>query len=381
MEFKSMNVDELQARAAEILTLVEASENLEEITQLTEERSAIDAEIECRKSIEAAKVELRNKIADGEIGTTTKEINEVTTTMESVITRNSPEYVKAFANYVKTSNDAECRSLLTENAVSGTVAVPEIVQTAIKHAWDNEGIASLLKRTYVKGNIKQGFEIAADGASVHTEGGDAVTEESLELGIVTMVPETIKKWVAISDEILDMDDGAFLEYIYAEIAHRIAEKVAALFVGKVVAAPTSSTATAAGQAKITANTIAINTIATAVANLSDEAANPVIVMNKLTYADFRGIQYNNKYNIDPFEGLKVVFNNTLPAFSAASANDCYCIVGDFGFGGQANLPAGDGIQFKLDDTTLATSDLVRVIGRQPVALGIVAPMAFTRICK
>lgn len=379
MDFTTMTTEELETRKTAIG--VEVDGEGADLDALEAEVKGINAELEARRNAEAAKAEIRSKIAEGILGETTKEFNEVTTMSDTVITRNSPEYIHAFAEYVKTGNDAECRSLLTENATSGTVAVPDLVQRTITHAWDNEGVVALLKKTYIKGNIKQGFEIAGDAASVHTEGGEAVTEESLTLGIVTMVPQTIKKWIGISDECLDLDDGSFLEYIYAEIAHRIAEKISALFVGKVVAASTSSTSTACGQPKITAATIAINTIAEAIAQLSDEASNPVIVMNKLTYADFKGIQYANKYNVDPFEGLKVVFSNAVTAYSSATTGDCYAIVGDFGKGGQANFPNGDGIQFKFDDLTLATSDLVKVIGRTPVALGIVAPECFTRICK
>ncbi|MBO7689248.1 MAG: phage major capsid protein, partial [Clostridia bacterium] len=64
------------------------------------------------------------------------------------------------------------------------------------------------------------------------------------------------------------------------------------------------------------------------------------------------------------------------AFSAATTGVAYAIVGDLGQGALANFPAGEEIQIKRDDYTLATSDLVRFIGREYVALGVVAPDAF-----
>ena len=117
------------------------------------------------------------------------------------------------------------------------------------------------------------------------------------------------------------------------------------------------------------------------ANLSGDASNPTIIMNKLTWGAFKAVQYGGSYAVDPFEGLDVVFNDTLTAFSAATAGDTYVIVGDLEQGALANFPAGEEITFKYDDMTLATSDLVRIIGRQYVALGVVAPNAFVKVKK
>ena len=117
------------------------------------------------------------------------------------------------------------------------------------------------------------------------------------------------------------------------------------------------------------------------AELSDEAAAPVIMMNKATWATFKALQAANSFGYDPFEGLSVVFNNSIKAYTAATTGDTYAIVGDLGQGALANFPNGEEITFKFDDTTLATSDLVRVIGRQYVGLGVVAPDAFVKITK
>lgn len=125
----------------------------------------------------------------------------------------------------------------------------------------------------------------------------------------------------------------------------------------------------------------MGTVAKAIANLSDDAANPTIIMNKLTWSTFKGIQYANGYGADPFEGLDVVFNDKIKAYSAASTGDTYMIVGDLDQGALANFPNGEEIQFKFDEMTLATSDLVRVIGRMPVAVGVVAPNAFVKVQK
>ena len=117
------------------------------------------------------------------------------------------------------------------------------------------------------------------------------------------------------------------------------------------------------------------------AQLSDEAANPVIMMNKATWGSFKTVQYAGNFNTDPFEGLPVLFNNTIKAYSAASTGDTYAIVGDLGHGAMANFPNGEEITFKFDDLTLKKQDLIEVMGREYVGLGIVAPNAFVKVTK
>ena len=294
--------------------------------------------------------------------------------------RNSKEYINAFAEYIKSGDDTECRALLSENG-SGTVAVPELVYDIVKNAWEREGIMSRVRKAYLKGNLKVGFELSADAAWVHTEGSGAVTTENLVLGTVSIVPESIKKSIQISDEALDLRGEAFLQWVYDELAYRIAKKAADTLVAKIVAATATNTSTAVGVPVITATTVSMGTIAGAIANLSDEAANPVIIMNKLTYPVFKAVQYANGYGADPFEGLPVIFNNSLAAHSVATTGVCYAIVGDLGEGALANFPNGEEIQFKMDDVSLADADLVKITGREYVGLGIIGPQSFVKLIK
>ena len=376
-DFKEMSVEEIQTRKAEIGTLVDTEDA--DLGALEEEIRAINEELEARKAEEAKKVEIRKAVAEGEGEVIEKLPTEERKEMTNEEIRNSKEYIDAYAEYMKNGDDKEVRALLTENGTNGTVPVPEFVYEIVKNAWAKEGIMSRVRKSYLKGNLKVGFEISADGAYVHAEGSGAVTEEALVLGVVNLVPETIKKWISVSDEIMDMRGEEFLRYIYDELTYRIAKKAADELVAKIVAAGTSSSATAVGLPKITQTTIAVGNVAAALGNLSDQASDPVIIMNKLTWSAFKAAQYAASVPVDPFEGLPVLFSDKLPAFSAATTGIVYAIVGDLGEGALANFPAGENIQLKYDDMTLATSDLVRVIGRMPVALGVVGPDAFVRI--
>ena len=345
--------------------------------ELMEERQNIMAEIEkAEAAIAEEKRAMEEVIASKEVIELEKREETKMTDMEM---RNTKEYINAYAEYIKSGEDAECRALLTENG-SGTVPVPEMVYDIVKTAWERDGITSRVKKAFVKGNLKVGFEISATGATVHTE-GQQVTEETLVLGTVNLIPKSIKKWISISDEALDLSGEAFLQYIYDELTYQIAKKAADELIAQINACGTVSTTTCVGVPKIASTTVGVGLIAQAMAQLSDEAANPVVMMNKATWGAFKAAQYAGQFDADPFEGLDVVFNNSIKAFSVATTGDAYAIVGDLEQGALFNFPNGEGIDFKVDELSQADYDLVRIIGREFVGIGVVAPNAFVRITK
>lgn len=341
------------------------------VTELEEQRALEEKAIEERKKQVEEVLEEKHTIE-------TFEKEEVRKTMEIMELRNTKEYVDAYAEYIK-GNDKELRALLTENA-SGTVAVPELVYDIVKNAWEREGIMARVRKAYIKGNLKVGFEISSTGAVVHTEGADAINEETLVLGTVNLIPESIKKWISISDEAYDLRGEDFLRYIYDELTYQIAKKSADELIAKIKACGTVSTTTCPS-VQVLADDPAVDTIAQALAKLSDQAQNPVVIMNKATWGVFKTAQYGANYSVDPFEGLPVLFNNSLKASARASSGETYAIVGDLGEGALANFPNGEEITLKFDDLTLAQKDMIKITGRQYVALGVIAPDHFVKVNK
>lgn len=374
-----MRIDEIEIRKAEIRDIINSGEEFD-VDALTEEVRALDeekAEIEQRAAKEA---ELRSAVAPAVIEEIENTEKKEERKMENIEVRNTKEYIDAYAEYLKSGNDKECRALLTEN-VSGTVAVPELVYDIVKTAWEREGIMARVRKSYLKGNLKVGFEVGASDADTHTEGANAPQEETLVLGTVNLIPQSIKKWITVSDEAIDLRGEEFLRYIYDELTYRIAKCAADNLVGAIISSPAASTSTAPSVPVVTSATISLGTIASAISKLSDEAAEPVVMMNRLTWGAFKAAQAAASYAYDPFEGLPVIFNNSIDAFSAASTGDTYAIVGDLGQGALANFPAGEDINIKMDDLSLAEKDLVKFVGRQYVGLGVVAPAAFVKIVK
>ena len=173
---------------------------------------------------------------------------------------------------------------------------------------------------------------------------------------------------------------AFVRYIYDEIAYRIMKKMADTLIGLIAALPQTATATSVS-ANIVKAAPAVGTVAAALGQLSDEATNPVVIMNKQTWAVFKNAQYANGFNVDPFEGFDVHFNNSLPAYASASEDDVYAIVGDFRQGAIANFPNGQAIEYTFDQLTRKKEDLVEVLGKIYVATAPVADKAFALITK
>jgi HK97 family phage major capsid protein len=368
-------LNNIETRMAEIQTELETADE-ERMTALENEV----ADLEQRKAeiIEQRKKEVAEVIDNGEEIEKYEE-REKPMTIEEI--RNSKEYINAFAEYIKTGKDEEVRALLSTNATnSGAyVPVPSIVEGRIRTAWEKLGIMDLVRKTFVKGNLKVGFELSADGALIHNEGAAANNEEALTLGVVELKPVSIKKWITISDEAMDMTGEDFLYYIYDEITYRIAKKAQEELLAKITAASTSATSTAASVAMVDDGAPSVGIVAECMGKLSDEAANPVIVMNKGTWSQFKAAQYAAHYAVDPFEGLPVYFDSTIPVYSSTATTGVWMIVGDFARGAQANFPAGEEIGLKFDDLSLAEKDLVKIVGREYVGLGLVSDKCFCKV--
>lgn len=377
MDFTNMTVEQLEERKSAIVAELDNPEA--DLDALESEARAIKEEIEKRKDAEAKKAEIREAVATGagEIVKTFDKGEKEMPTIDEI--RSSAEYAEAYKNYIIKGDDSECRALLSTNAQNGVVPVPVIVEETVKTAWEKNEFLSRVNKTAIRGNLKSFFELSADGAYEHAEGTTAPTEEALTLGIVTLIPKNIKKWITISDEAVAMGGEAFLRYIYDEITYQIMKKLVAVCVADVTGANTTNGSTAIGVPKVNEDP-GVTTIPTAAANLSEDAENLCVVMNRLTEVEFIKQYAAGNFAVDPFAGLAKVYTSALPAFSAASDNAVYAIVGDLS-ALQVNYPEGEGVVIKYDDVSQAEKDMVKVVGRQYAAHGITKPGRLVNLTK
>lgn len=385
-----MTIEEIEARRAEIASEAETADSARlgelenEVRSLNEQAEQIRKDAETRQRLRAG-------IASGTTPATvirSKVFTEAAKPDEpKVEVRNTKAYIDAFAKYIKTEDDTECRALLSTNGtnasagLTGYVPVPDFVAEEVKTAWERSELMSLVRKTYLKGNIKVAFELSATGAVVHKEGTAAPNEETITLGIVTLIPQSIKKWITVSDEAFDVGLGgseAFLRYIYDEITYRIAKEAEKQLITLINALPDTPTSTSVS-AQVVTGAPAVGLVAEAMG--VNKGRDLTITMNRATWAMFKAAQYEANYAIDPFENLRIVFSEELPAYSTADEGDVYMIVGDFANGAQANFPNGDVINVKVDNLSLAEKDLVKFVGREYVGLGIVGMDMFTLVEK
>ena len=372
---------EIEQRAAEIETTLDNPEAdldalNEEARQLVTEKAGLEERLEQLREEAAKAEEERKAVAEG-AGETKEEIKEETK-MTDLEIRSSAEYCEAYKKFILTGDEKECRSLLTTNA-SGELPVPVLVEQAIKHAWESNTFLSKVTKTAFRGNLKVPFEKSADPAYVHTEGTTGLTEEDLQLGIVTLTPANIKKWIKISDESVAMGGEQFVQYIYNELAQRIMEKLVSELVADANSASTTHGDTAIGIPKIT-EAPSVTVAQNAADQTSEEATDLCIALNPLSIAAFRDAAAAANYGMDPFAGLTVITSGKLPAFDAADANATYAIVGDLS-AVQANFPAGEGLKLIEDKYSLAEKDLVKLVGRVFCGHGVVAPGRLVRLTK
>lgn len=363
-----MELRDIDQRLEEIRSLdISAMDDQAEVEKLTAEAKELNekraALVEERKQAEA-------KVLESAEVTEEHENREAKPIMENTITRNSPEYINAYANAIKTGDDKELRSLLTENVQSGTVAVPDVVADFVKEAWESNEIWRRIPKTYLRGNYKIQFEINAPIAVAHVEGTDPISEENLQMGIVELRPLYFKKYVKVSDEAMSLTGEAFLRYIYAEITDRVIAAIINDLMTAIVRSINTSVTGIPHSASIN-GAIANTDIINAIGQLKGELRDVVVMTSRSAYAQYKALQFAAGYPIDIFDGLEVLFTDQLPTGVRA-------IVGSLRDGVHANLPNGQEVEFKIDDTSLAltSADMVGILGRMYVGIGVVRDGAF-----
>ena len=377
MKYKTMK--EIEERKAQILQ--EMEKEGADLEALKKEMDELRENAQQIRDTAAKAEETRKAIASGAAGIVigeTRKAEQAAKTVDEI--RGSKEYMEAFARYLVSEDDRECRALLTDNAASGgQLPVPTLVDTIIRTAWENDAILSRVRKTAFKGNLKVPFERAADPAYEHGEGTTAITEEDLTLGVVELKPVMIKKFIRLSDEIVAIGGEPLVDYVYRELAHQIIKLLSSKVIADIAGASTSHSSSAIGIPKI-AGEPSLTVVPEAEANLTDEATDVVVIINRLTSAAFNAARVAGNFAVDPYDGLAVLYTSALPAYSTASDNAVWMIVGDLN-GAQVNYPEGEGIINKWDDVSEAEADMVKVHGRQYAGHGVTGPGRFCNVKK
>lgn len=390
-----MTLEEIELRRKELAEEIEKAETSEQIKELQEEVRNLNDE---KKKIEEAAKEKRNllkevaekgkKIEGGEDIKMTKE--ERSEKLKRLLA--SPEYENAYAEDIKYNTTKNTRALLTDLVTGGTVPVPTYLEDRINTNWESNDIYNLVNKTYFKGVAKIPFELSATGADIHEEGAAATTEEELTLGTVEIKPATIKKWITISTEALELKGREFLDYIYDEIEYRIIKKLANVIVNKIINTPTTATTTTPSiTVTQVARDVTFSDLIAAMGEISAEAKNIVYVMNRKTFYGkvinltastgqpiFTPIADNGEIKPNIF-GHPVVFSDDLKEQDGTTTHETDIIVGDLS-GVTVNHSGADrSVNFVTDPYSLAESDLVKIVGKLMANAAVTKDKFFTKL--
>lgn len=410
-------LEEKVARKNEIVDLVEERKStfesadvetrdglLNEVEELTKEAEELDAEIKDleEKRDAFAGQEERMSMASTLSKTKIEERKSQMEIKENVL--DSKEYNQIYADMIRGKVDEkEVRSFLEKRTdpdpglltSTTNVPIPVIMQGFVETAWYEYGkFSRLVSESFEPAILKIPVESAASGASWHTEGGDAPSEEYITFGQIILQPKMIKKWISLSDELMAMAADEFLRYVADELVYRVI-----LALDEAILTRTDLNGEGvigvAGNSLTTSKTAAVgfNVINEAIAGLVtfDDL---VIAMNPQTFfGNFMGLTdqvgnpiyrvvHDNENRPQYYlSGHRVEFTQALPAYDDANANDVYAIVGNFRRGYRLNYPQGRNVITLVDPYTLATADKVRMIGRLYVAGNVVKPKHFAELKK
>lgn len=405
-EMAIAEIEKVQTRKAEL----EAS--------MSEKRSAFDeADVETRDSLLTEVEEMKKEYdsLDGKIAELEetrdkfKEQEERMSLMENVKNvevkktdyRSTPEYADVWKRYVLTDDDREIRAFTTavsaDTGVSnGGVLVPTIMQQYVETAWESNEILNRVSISNIAGYFAVPLEVEADPAQWHTENGDPVTEEDVVLADIMLKPKMIKKFISWTDELEAMTSDEFMRYIRDEVVYRVLRLLASAIISGTLDASgngvlgiindTYNASTNVKGAQVVKGALTFNSVNKAIATLST-FDNLAVAMHQATFfdsimgmTDLQGrpifqIATDNAGKPRYFvNGIPVIFDNDLPAYSTAALTDdtAYAVVGNFR-GYKLNLPEGRNVITLLDPYTLATADKKRLVAR------IFAAGAITRI--
>ena len=217
MELKEMNVEQLEARKAELLAQVEETEEREQLDAIEADINAIKAELEERKALEAEKAEIRQAVANGQVGEVVKEFKEEKrgNDMYSV---DSIEYRDAWTKKIigRDMTEEERSALSSAGAVIPKMTVDAVWDKLVKDAELLGKVDVSQFPNYVR------FPVATtNNAATAQAVGSSISESSDVIGYVDLVPNEYVKLLTVGADIDHMAVSAVHDWIVNNIVSNI----------------------------------------------------------------------------------------------------------------------------------------------------------------
>lgn len=242
MEIKDMTIEQIEARKAEIAAEVEAATTIEEVTERTKERDALNAELEERKKLEQAKAEARAAVAAG-AGKTIEKKEETKMEEKRTYSVESPEYrtgfLKDMLGMELTAEERQAVDFVATTTDASYGSGNVLPHTMLEKIWDLiEEQHSILGdvtmyRTGTVIEVNKRTEITQGDAKSVNE--NAANDDEINTFVkVTLAGKDFSKHVNISYAMAKMSVGSFEQFLTNEIADRIGSALSADCVAQIL---------------------------------------------------------------------------------------------------------------------------------------------------
>ena len=220
MKFDEMNVEQLEARQAEIAGMDTDGAATEELEERANELEAIKAELEARAEAAAKAEEERQKVAESRLDAVIKEFKMEDKKMENRFAVESPEYREAFLkNLMGKELTAEERT-----AVTASAAIPTQTMNEIIHKLELNPLLASIDITNIPGYVTYPVESNVmeanwvDMGTAATDSTDAIT--SFTLGAYKLI-----KTVEITADVDAMSIDAFETWLVNRLVNKIEKAI------------------------------------------------------------------------------------------------------------------------------------------------------------
>ena len=215
MKFDEMNVEQLEARQAELAGMPTDEVSTDELEERANELEAIKAELEARAEAAAKAEEERQKVAESN-DPVVKEFKMEDKKMENRFAVNTPEYRDAFLRQLQGKEiTAEERA-----AVTATAAIPTQTMNLIVGVLEKNPMIAAVDMTQIPGYVTYPAESSVAGAS-WIDMDTASTDSSDALQAITLGAYKLIKTVEISADVEAMSIDAFENWLVTRLANKI----------------------------------------------------------------------------------------------------------------------------------------------------------------
>ena len=214
MKFDEMNVEQLEARQAELAGLPTDDVATEELEERANELEAIKAELNAREEAAKQAEEERQKVAESNEPVIKEFVEEKK--MEERFAVNSPEYRDAFLRKLQGKEiTAEERA-----AVTATAAIPTQTMNEIVHRLELNPMIAAVDMTQIPGYVTYPAESSINNAA-WVDMDTAATDSADALQAVTLGAYKLIKTVEISADVDAMSIDAFEAWLVKKLVNKI----------------------------------------------------------------------------------------------------------------------------------------------------------------